>query len=225
MRHRFFSRLNYLENRLVAARVRPMLCRRRQDHSQLCELTTRKLDRRNPVFWLVVRVGFPGCIKQHYTEHRARGGSQCSATSRRIPSPTGCGNFNGGMHLERSGEILGRFAVLTRIRRVIPHHRSFFLWDDFHFAVEFQGQPTGQRQLAQLCVNLRVVLRMEYGSGSTFQWFNGARLRSRRHVPLTFLPLFSPMGVCPGYRNHSGNYFSYISPTPRLRCTSRRWYR
>lgn len=143
MRHRFFSRLNYLENRLVAARVRPMLCRRRQDHSQLCEFTTRKLDRRNPAFWLVVRVGFPGCIKQHYTEHRARGGSQCSATSRRIPSPTGWGNFNGGMHLERSGEILGRFAVLTRIRRVIPHHRSFFLWDDFHFCGRISGPTNG----------------------------------------------------------------------------------
>jgi hypothetical protein len=62
---------------------------------------------------------------------------------------------------EASWSDLGR--CLTSPRLVIPAERDlygpFFLCDDYLFAVDWQGQPTGQRQPALLYVDLREALR------------------------------------------------------------------
>ena len=56
-----------------------------------------------------------------------------------------------------------RYLTATRLVISMGHYlySTFFLCDDYHFAVDWQGQPTDQRQLALLYVNLRDVPRTD----------------------------------------------------------------
>ena len=62
---------------------------------------------------------------------------------------------------EASWNELGRYLVVPRL--VIPSERDlfgpFFLCDDYLFAVDWQGNPTGSRKPALLYVDLRDALR------------------------------------------------------------------
>jgi hypothetical protein len=64
---------------------------------------------------------------------------------------------------EASWRDLGRFLSAAPPRLVIPAERDlygpFFLRDDYLFAVDWQGHPTGLRQPAFLYVDLRDALR------------------------------------------------------------------
>ena len=64
---------------------------------------------------------------------------------------------------EASWRDLGRYLSAAPPRLVIPAERDlfgpFFLRDDYLFAVDWQGHPTGQRQPALLYVDLRDALR------------------------------------------------------------------
>jgi hypothetical protein len=64
---------------------------------------------------------------------------------------------------EASWNDLGRYLSAAPPRLVIPAERDlygpFFLHDDYLFAVDWQGHPTGLRQPALLYVDLRDALR------------------------------------------------------------------
>jgi hypothetical protein len=64
---------------------------------------------------------------------------------------------------EASWNDLGRYLSAAPPRLVIPAERDlfgpFFLRDDYLFAVDWQGQPTGLRQPALLYVDVRDALR------------------------------------------------------------------
>ena len=94
-----------------------------------------------------------------HISHQARGRL---LSALRLPPPIGWRRFNSVTHLERSrrsGEIPGRAAVVRDPNGARDLHGPFFRCNNHHFAVDWQGQPTDQRQLALLYGDLRDALR------------------------------------------------------------------
>jgi hypothetical protein len=98
---------------------------------------------------------------------------------------------------EASWNDLGRYLSAAPPRLVIPAERDlygpFFLHNDYLFAVDWQGHPTGLRQPALLYVDLRDALRAGQHSWRKIDYLKGElQSRSRRRFPSKRMTSSSP---------------------------------